>query len=721
MWLFRITSIFLCIVIMASAGIAEASWHWDKYQPIWPEGRSNFAWAWDYERDVAVMYGGGGWLETREWDGERWYQADLMNLPELPESDYAITFHSITFDPISRQMMLANYELIRLYDGTTWTIGEPVPLNTGERVRDIAGDSVNLKVYALVEEVVDITPVGLRLTVWDGIAWSDFSDPIPFLTRSFMAVNSINGDILVCGENEQEEAIALLWSSGIWNDLSPGDPDVEFSGCVAVHDPAYDRFVIHTTAGPSYYSCYTLVLEGGVWSIHVEGDDRAGPGMIFDPVRNKVLRFGGLTDWYFGLESSALFEWSGTEWVQIPHDEYGTLSGTPYYDEKENRMLMLVYEGEYPDNYTIIYEWLSNEWVPLPETILPQANLWGQPVWYPANETAVIVQGWETWVWQNGTWSLAAPEAPPHILPVSAVAFDPNMNRIIHFGNHTEGDETIWEMWAWDGTNWEELVSVTPPELDKYARPIMGTDFQRNRVVLIDPNKTETVWEWDGYSWRSIAPATAPLYTEDNRFFVYVPTLKRLLMVQYKYWYPRNNYAGCNAIHIWNGGDWVLLENTFPAMPQDSVSAFQPVWDGKNNELIACHSNFRGKIPAMACPEAGVAIWMPETQFSPGDGCSCEVTVCNPDQAVLRNHPLFVLLEIAGTYFFAPSFSDFDHYLDAYPEYPPGETMIEVLPSFPWPEGAGSFSGARFIAALTDPNIQVIVGEMDTFEFGWGE
>ncbi|MBN1355090.1 hypothetical protein JXA40_02355 [bacterium] len=117
----------------------------------------------------------------------------------------------------------------------------------------------------------------------------------------------------------------------------------------------------------------------------------------------------------------------------------------------------------------------------------------------------------------------------------------------------------------------------------------------------------------------------------------------------------------------------------------------------------------------------GVTIVMPSDMYHRGDLCYCRVTVCNRTGSVISDHPLFVILDIYGSFFFAPSFSDYDNYLTDFFEFPEGETVVEVIPAFTWPEGSGTASGILWYAAMTDPAITRLFGEMDTWEFGWSE
>ena len=110
---------------------------------------------------------------------------------------------------------------------------------------------------------------------------------------------------------------------------------------------------------------------------------------------------------------------------------------------------------------------------------------------------------------------------------------------------------------------------------------------------------------------------------------------------------------------------------------------------------------------------------MPSDYYRAGDPCACKVFVCNPDTPAYENVPLFVILDVFGTYFFAPAFNEFDYYtIDSLLQ---GIFEQEVLPTFSWPEGAGSADGIYWYAAMTDADISELLGEMDSFEFGWGE
>ena len=120
------------------------------------------------------------------------------------------------------------------------------------------------------------------------------------------------------------------------------------------------------------------------------------------------------------------------------------------------------------------------------------------------------------------------------------------------------------------------------------------------------------------------------------------------------------------------------------------------------------------------CGHTGVTIEMPKKRFYPGDTCNCKALVCNATTTALEGYPLFVILDVYGSYFFAPSFnSQFDTYLNDYTQFPLGLTTVTVLDDFQWPSGVDPLNGINWYGALTDPAITQIVGEWSVFEFGW--
>ena len=117
-----------------------------------------------------------------------------------------------------------------------------------------------------------------------------------------------------------------------------------------------------------------------------------------------------------------------------------------------------------------------------------------------------------------------------------------------------------------------------------------------------------------------------------------------------------------------------------------------------------------------ACDTLGVTISMPATHFVAGSLCNTVVTVCNPSHNTYSDVPLFVILDVYGTLFFWPSFTEFD-----YQEINvvPGESTMTILPDFYWPAETGSADNIHWYAGMTTPEMSALMGEFDMWTFGW--
>lgn len=105
----------------------------------------------------------------------------------------------------------------------------------------------------------------------------------------------------------------------------------------------------------------------------------------------------------------------------------------------------------------------------------------------------------------------------------------------------------------------------------------------------------------------------------------------------------------------------------------------------------------------------------PEVCFQAGDSFEARFQIshlCATDRSI----DLYIILEVAGLYFFWPTWSNSIE--KATLELRPEEQIDElILPVFAWPSGVGSFSGLHFYGAMTDPGTYNIIDELAMIEF----
>ena len=121
--------------------------------------------------------------------------------------------------------------------------------------------------------------------------------------------------------------------------------------------------------------------------------------------------------------------------------------------------------------------------------------------------------------------------------------------------------------------------------------------------------------------------------------------------------------------------------------------------------------------PTIPCAPFGVELDHPDSPFHAGDAFYLNVRICNHLDHSMNGFPLFVILEIEGTFWFAPGWtSSADCYTG---NYPSGLSNRIVIQAFSWPDHAGTYQGAVFWCALTNPSVTDILGNYDFWEFGW--
>lgn len=109
---------------------------------------------------------------------------------------------------------------------------------------------------------------------------------------------------------------------------------------------------------------------------------------------------------------------------------------------------------------------------------------------------------------------------------------------------------------------------------------------------------------------------------------------------------------------------------------------------------------------------------MPSDYYRPGDPFRLDVRICCADDTEPVSLPLFVVLNVYGEYFFAPSYTRDIGFFNV--DVRPGMQLVVIIQEFPWPENAGEGVGITWFAAMTNPPMTDLFGEMDMATFGWG-
>ncbi|HKC75908.1 MAG TPA: kelch repeat-containing protein, partial [Chloroflexota bacterium] len=263
-----------------------------------PQARSNAAFAFDIDRGVMVLFGGGttqqpggGFADTWTWDVQGWTKQDPSRSPA------ATSYAAMAYDLTHHYMVL--YEPAAVpgatpqtwtWDGVTWTQQNPVHTPPSRVEPAMANDPSRGGVV-----LVGGTASGDRSDIW---AWngSDWIEILPDQGAIFGSAHSVivspkNGSLLVAGNLG-----AYLYGNGAWSPLGVPWP----AGAGFVGNVAYDvglGFVRFDSGGETWtwrpdadsgWSKLALACSPpGRWA------NAFRPAMAFDERRDLIVLFGG--------------------------------------------------------------------------------------------------------------------------------------------------------------------------------------------------------------------------------------------------------------------------------------------------------------------------------------------------------------------------------------------------------------------------------------------
>lgn len=251
------------------------------------------------------------------------------------------------------------------------------------------------------------------------------------------------------------------------------------------------------------------------------------------------------------------------------------------FDPVRGRMVMF---GGSPDNQNQrdeVWEWDGTAWSRVASTISPSARS-GHALVYDLSLHQIITFGGttgfqrtgDTWRWDGETWTALSPAAGPSPRSKFGTAYDTRRKRLVIFG----GDDTSpADTWAWDGHVWTPLP--TPPGLQQLrSSPVMGYDPVRDRVVLAGGDSTsvplQDTWELDGNTWVQVADSTSTPSGLVDAAMAYDPVGRRMLV------YGGGDTPSSDPLArtlAWDGQSWTDLGQVAPGPLRRAAIATDPV------------------------------------------------------------------------------------------------------------------------------------------------
>ncbi len=261
------------------------------------------------------------------------------------------------------------------------------------------------------------------------------------------------------------------------------------------------------------------------------------------PRRNRLVLFGGYTFFPAPGQSNFLqdtWEWNGSSWSRFstpaPPPRY---SGSMVFDPVRNVTLLFGGYGPGRVIYHDLWSWNGQTWTEVshapPSTCAASNTTWpcaryGHTMAFDYARGVVVMHGghnnpdWEdinylndTWEWDGTSWARRSTANSPPPRKDSALAYDSRRNVCVLFGGmiNPVTNARLQDTWEYDGNNWVNRTpaSGSPALRDSHS---FAYDASRGVCVLFGgngsaelPGVNDALWEWNGNAWTRV-PFASP-------------------------------------------------------------------------------------------------------------------------------------------------------------------------------------------------------------------
>ena len=509
-----------------------------------PGRRAGHSAIYDPVRDRMVVFGGydgysgpGGTVFNDAW--ELSLAGEPAWMPLIPDgaSPDARLSHSAIYDPVRDRMVV--------FGGST----------DGSTFRNDAWELSLAGVPAWAELLPTGPPPGER-----GYH-SAVYDPV----RDRMVMFGGLGD---SGTGNDVWALSLAGTPGWSELTPAATPPSARYGHGAIYDPARDRMVAFggrdSLDVPAFRNdVWALSLAGApAWTALQPADtlpsERNLQSAIYDPVRERMMVFGGLdgVDNLFGDVWTLSLAGRPT-WTLL------TPSGTPpgarcghsaIYDPVRDRMIVF---GGHAETFPLVRRdvWLLSlgdtpAWSELtPGGTLPSARCYHGAIYDPVRDRMLVFGGYSGSVYRNDVWALslagvpewqqlAAAGTPPIPRIAPGVIYDPVRDRMVMFGGSAGGTglSDVWAMSLAQAPGWTQLTPAgTPPS----GRGSLSAIYEpaRDRMLVFggigDGQSYDDLWALalaGTPAWTALMPAGPTPSPRGAHSAIYDPVGARMLV-----------------------------------------------------------------------------------------------------------------------------------------------------------------------------------------------
>jgi len=316
----------------------------------------------------------------------------------------------------------------------------------------------------------------------------------------------------------------------------------------------YYRVKATYASGDSGYSNVAFVITC-LWGLGFapkpELSARYAHAMVWDPVRNQVIMFGGsdATYPYYKNDLWCYDPVSNTWTNPAPGDTLPSARSNHamVWDPVRNQVIMFGGDDGSYKNDLWCYDPVSNTWTnPAPSGTLPSARGYHAMVWDPVRNQVIMFGGFDAtypyykndlWCYDpvSNTWTNPAPGGTlPSARYGHAMVWDPVRNQVIMFGGNTASDYKN-DLWCYDpvSNTWTVKTPVSSPS----ARIYHAMVWDGSRAIMFggygtSPTYKNDLWCYDpaGNTWTNPAPGGTLPSARSGHAMVWDPVRNQVIM-----------------------------------------------------------------------------------------------------------------------------------------------------------------------------------------------
>jgi cysteine-rich repeat protein len=520
------------VVLFSGASTTNDTWTWDGgtwtlHEPAAsPPRRRNGSMTYDERSKRIVLFGGVDDTyrdDTWAWDGSTWSQL-------APAMKPAARSHAfVAYDPSRGVLVLFGGRDATQIFGDTWELAGDtwtMKSSTGPSPRfgtTMTYDPTSHRIV-LVDGEGPASAYPHDAYAWDGSAWtSTASFPGTTAEGGVMTTDAVRGvPTLLDPAGNLYELVSTGWVRSLTGSYSNAVPQDRL-GHVGVTNAARRELVVFGGTRDQINTdvSQTPLADTWVWNgqwRQIAGTAppaRFGAAAAYDPVRKKVVVFGGCTD----LTAPALGDmwlFDGAIWTSVG----GTLPparclGQMAFDAKSGRIVL---EGgeNLSAQRTDTWTWDGTTWRSevagpgVSSAAMGYDELRQRVILFGGSSTGVLLN--DTWEWDGAAWSKTVVPGAPSALFGASAAWDRGRGRLVMFGGRNQFGESAGLVWEWDGTRWDlgtaseigvlESHSLAPDPDGAGVIAFGGLVNDQFAIQNGDTNASRSLWRlrWDGSS-----------------------------------------------------------------------------------------------------------------------------------------------------------------------------------------------------------------------------